>query len=144
MSGATNSWIRRWNRWQWVWLVLSACWLFASVSYMNMVWPRDRNTALIADLQDPACQSWRELPDGYRPDSGLTAGEPCQAIKLFITVYGEVLRSVEDYDRWFFGLKVKAVFYTALLWLIPVSVLYGGGWLAGRLIRKLRAEPAGG
>ena len=91
-----------------------------------------------AQFRDPACQYLREVPDDYRPVLETPADDPCAAIKLRSIGAGIVMRTVADYDRWIFNLKVKSVIYTLLLWLVPVAALYGGGWIVGRAIRGRR------
>ena len=127
------------NKWQWLWLAVSAFLLYGLVAIAIGSWPAGQESVR-AQFGDPDCQFLREVPDDYRPAGPVQIDEPCAAIKMRIRGYGTVMRSAADYDRWILGLKVKSVLYTLLLWLMPVSVLYAAGSLIGRAMRSRRGE----
>lgn len=131
--------MKKLNKWQRVWLIVSALLLLMAVSHMRNIWP-NQSDAVVSDLRNPDCQTWRELPEDHRLEEPPSPGEPCQALQAFMFYNGTVLNSVADYDQYLQSLKGKIVGWTLLIWLGVVVLIYAVGCSVGWALKTNRPQ----
>jgi hypothetical protein len=89
--------------------------LGSTASFTATVWPQ-RDPEVLADLASPACQSWRELPDGVFPDQYPEPGMECYAIRSLNFHQHVIIRSESDYDGYLTGQRVKTTLTALAVW----------------------------
>ncbi|MCK6370932.1 MAG: hypothetical protein L6Q83_06300 [Gammaproteobacteria bacterium] len=102
------------------------------------VWPR-RNEAVVADLNSPECQSWRDISEDRIPRLEPSPTEPCYALRYFLFHERATIRSEAEYGRHRFTAGIMNGLTFLAIWAAFVGGVYLLG-LAGNATRRFMTK----
>lgn len=111
-----------------LWALFVVVFLASTASFTATIWPQ-RDPGMMTDLVSPACQVWRDMPEGVFPDQYPEPNQPCYAIRSLNFHQHVIIRSAADYDRYLAGKRAM----TALICLAVWAGFSAGVYLLGRL-----------
>lgn len=127
------------NGWQRMWIVASALMLIPTLFFMVAFWPYPES-AVLKELNSPACKIWRDMPDGYVPDEYPSYDSDCYELRslLFRKI---TLRSVADYEEHLTQMRVREVVYMLGAWIGLILTIYAVGWSVGWITKGFHKKP---
>ncbi len=133
---------QRWQRlhsWQKFWLMFATFFLVSICAVIIAAWPK-ADPAIVANLQSPACSSWRALPDGSWPDTYPVESDPCRALRLFALEQKTPLHTEADYEAYLMQAGIRTTLSFLAVWAGFFTAVYLIGWstakASGWVLRK--------
>ncbi|MDH4023467.1 MAG: hypothetical protein OEV14_10095 [Gammaproteobacteria bacterium] len=111
-----------------LWALFVLVFLGSTASFTATIWPQ-RDPGMVADLASPACEAWRNMPEGVFPDEYPEANQPCYAIRSLNFHQHVIVRSLSDYEQYLTRRRVKTALVSLGAWVGFSAAIY----LLGRL-----------
>ncbi len=120
------------------WLLFSTALLVSTLVVVVLQWP-ERDPAVVADLQNPACSSSSGAGAARMPGSA-PEGTPCTALRAFLAHDRVVIRTVEEYDGYRLTKGMGTALKLLFIWAVVMALVYLLGWLSGRMVNTLLSK----
>ena len=127
---------RKLNPWQRLWVMFAGVFLASTLALIAAAWPAP-DPQIVADLRAPACQVWRDFPEGIFPDRYPKPADPCHAIQLFLVEQHATLRSEDDYAAYLTATGTGTAMTFLGIWAGLSGGIYILGWTTNRLVGRV-------
>ena len=125
--------IQRLGPWLRFWGMFALSFLVATIVLIIAIWP-SRDPGVVADLQAPECQEWRQLADDGGPYYYPEPGETCRGIRLFRYEQHQTLRTEADYDAFLLKEGARRALVSVGAWAAFSALMYALGLFARKVV----------